>query len=56
MSEQDQKQSHGTQEEWKKQQGGQQSGQQQGGQQSDQQKNPQSDRERFEKDQQRKQA
>lgn len=47
MSEQDQKQSHGTQEEWKKQQ----SGQQQSGQRS-----PQSDREKFEKDQQKKPA
>jgi hypothetical protein len=52
MSEHDQKQSHGTQEEWKKQQGGQQ----QGGQQQGGQKNPQSDREKFEKDPQKKPA
>ena len=56
MSDQDRKQGQGTQhEDWKKnpdQQ--QQGGQQQGG--TGGQKSPQSDRERFEKDQQKKQA
>jgi len=56
MSEQGQRQNQGSQqqENWKKDQ--QQGGQQQGGQQQGSQKSPQSDREKFQQDQQKKRA